>query len=61
MISKVPTDINEFAVKITESVNKAIRKMAEKAALNNEELIVGDNNGSFKSIPAKELLKKLPK
>lgn len=54
-------DMNEFSVKVVESVNKALRKLAETAAANNEDLIVGDKDGSFKSVPAKELLKKLSK
>jgi len=33
--------------------------MAEKAAANNENLIIGNIDGTSKSIPAKELLKRL--
>jgi len=54
-------NISDFAMIVSESVNKAIRQMAEKAAANNEELIIGDKNGGFKSVPAKELLKTMPK
>lgn len=61
IISNKKTDISEFASKILEGINKAHRKLVETSAANNEELIVGDSNGGFKSVPAKELLKTLPK
>jgi hypothetical protein len=54
-------DIDEFAAKVSEGMKKANRKLVETAAANNESLIIGDNDGSFKAVPAKELLKKLPK
>ena len=60
-IDNKKTDISDFAAKILEGINKAHRKLVETSAANNEELIVGDNNGSFKSVPAKELLKSLSK
>ncbi len=58
---KTKSDINELGIKILNGINKANRKLAESAAANNESLIVGDNNGGFKSVPAKELLKKFDK
>ena len=58
IISNKKADISEFAAKILEGANKAYRKLVETSAANNEELIVGDNNGGFKSVPAKELLKR---
>lgn len=61
IINNKQTNINELAVKITESVNKAIRKMAEKAAANNENLIIGNIDGTSKSVPAKDLLKTMSK
>jgi len=33
--------------------------MAETSAANNEDLIIGDANGNFKSVPAKKLFKEL--
>jgi hypothetical protein len=53
-------DINEFAAKVLEGMKRANRKLVETAAANDESLIIGDKDGSFKAIPAKELLKTLP-
>jgi hypothetical protein len=55
------TDLNELAANIINGVNKALRKLAESSAANNENLIVGDKDGNAKSVPAKELLKTLSK
>jgi len=54
-----PADFNELADKILYGVNKALRKMVETAAANNENLVVGDKEGNSRSFPAKELLKNL--
>jgi len=54
-------ELSEFAIKFTESVNKGIRQMAEKAAANNENLIIGNMDGTAKLVPAKEVLKNLSK
>lgn len=58
---KEPSDINDLSVKVLEGMRKALRKLAETAAANNENLIVGDKDGNIKSVPAKELLKTLSK
>lgn len=50
---------DELSVKILGGVNKALRKLVETSALHDESLVVGDENGGFKSVPAKELLKEL--
>jgi len=55
------TDFDKFAEKILSGVNKAVRKLVETSAANDKNLIVGDNNGGFKEVPAKELLKRFPK
>ncbi|NRF40320.1 hypothetical protein [Pedobacter foliorum] len=55
------TDLNELSVIIINGVNKALRKLAESSAANNESLIIGDKDGNVKSVPAKELLKSLSK
>ena len=55
------TDLDEFAEKVLYGVNKALRKLVETSAANNQSLVVGDDKGNFKSVPAKELLKTLPK
>jgi hypothetical protein len=54
-------ELDELSAKILGGINKALRKLAETAAANNESLVVGDDDGGFKSVPAKELLKTLPK
>jgi predicted secreted protein len=51
----------DFASRILEGIRRANRKMVEAAAVNNESLIVGDDKGGFKAVPAKELLAKLDK
>lgn len=53
------TDINELSGKVLSGVKKALVKLAEKSAANNEELVIADKNGSIKSVPAKDLLKAL--
>ncbi|ATP55242.1 hypothetical protein CPT03_01570 [Pedobacter ginsengisoli] len=50
-----------FTEKVMIGLNKALRKLAESSAANNENLIVGDKDGNVKSVPAKELLKTLSK
>ena len=61
IINDNKTDLNELAANIINGVNKALRKLAESSAANNENLIVGDKDGNVKSVPAKELLKTLSK
>lgn len=55
------TDINELSAKVLVGVQRALRKLVEKSAANNESLIIGDKDGNVKSVQAKELLKTLPK
>jgi hypothetical protein len=52
-------ELEEFSKKVLSGVNNALRKLVEMSAANNESLVVGDKNGGFKSVPAKELLKTL--
>jgi hypothetical protein len=54
-------DIDELSSKVMEGLKRANRKLVENAALNDRSLIVGDDRDGFKAVPAKELLKKLPK
>ena len=49
----------DFFIQVLEGIRKASRKMAEKSAANNEELIVADKKGNPVSIPARDLLKNL--
>jgi len=62
MITKTKgIDIDEFADKVIVGMNRAIRKLVENSAANNQSLVIGDKDGNIKSVPAKELLKTLPK
>jgi len=51
----------DLADRIMEGVNKALRQLVEKTAANDGSLVVGDGKDGFKTVPAKELLKTLPK
>ncbi|QEM13823.1 hypothetical protein [Mucilaginibacter rubeus] len=53
-------DMDDFEAKVLEGMKRANRKLVEAAAANNESLIIGEIDGSFKAVPAKELLKTLP-
>lgn len=52
-------EFDDLADRILAGINKANRKMAERAAANNQNLIVADKDGNPISVPAKELLEKL--
>jgi len=52
-------DISELSEEVLQGLKMAMRKLVETSAENNEELVVGDKFGNFKSVPAKDLLKKL--
>jgi hypothetical protein len=60
MITKTAnSELDILTEKVMTGINKAVRKLVETSAANNESLIVGDKNGNPISVPAKELLKKL--
>ena len=54
-------EVEEMGRKLLTGLQMANRKLVENAAANNENLIVGDENGNPISVPAKELLKKMQK
>lgn len=56
---EMTTDINQLSDKILKGMRKALRDLAETAAVNNESLVIGDKEGNVKSVPAKELLRDL--
>ena len=60
-INNKQLNIDEFANKVVDALNVGLRQMAEKAAANNESLVIGYMDGTAASVPAKELLKSLPK
>ena len=53
-------NVSDLSEKVLKGVRKALRKLVETSAANNQELVVGDKYGNFKSVPAKDLLKRLP-
>ena len=55
------TDWDELSEKIIGGLNKALRKLVETSAANNDSLVISDGKGNVRSVPAKELLKTLPK
>ena len=60
-INNINNNFDGFASKVVDALNIGLRQMAEKAAENNESLVIGYLDGTSASIPAKELLKSLPK
>ncbi|MBC7913932.1 MAG: hypothetical protein H7Y07_07400 [Pyrinomonadaceae bacterium] len=56
---EVKKEDKDFFVKVLDGIRKASRKMAERSAANNEDLVIADKNGNPVSVPAKELLKNL--
>ena len=51
--------IDKLSSKILEGVRQASKKLIERSAANNEQLIIADENGEPICVPAKELLKNL--
>jgi len=47
---------DEFSEKILLGMKKAIKKLVETSAKNDEELVIRDKDGVIKSVPAKDLL-----
>ena len=52
---------NNFSEKILLGLKIANRKLVEETAAKNGSLIICNIDGSWKDVPAKELLEKLPK
>jgi len=50
------TDITELSEKVLTGLRKALRKLVETSAANNESLVIADEDGSVKLVLAKELL-----
>ncbi|HXL57371.1 MAG TPA: hypothetical protein VN958_14000 [Chitinophagaceae bacterium] len=49
-------DMAELPEKILTGLRKALRKLVETSAANNENLVIADKDGNIKIVPAKELL-----
>jgi hypothetical protein len=50
------TDLNELSEKVLQGMKKALKRLVETSARNNEDLVIGDKDGKIKTIPAKDLL-----
>jgi len=50
------TDVNELAEKVLEGMKKALKKLVETKAKNNQDLVIGDKDGNIRTVPAKDLL-----
>ena len=59
LIRKDNIDFEDLSSKILGGINKALHKLVEKSAANDESLVVGDDNGGFKIVPAKDLLEQM--
>jgi hypothetical protein len=53
--------LDDFSEKILDGMKKAIKKLVETSARNNEELVIRDKDGQIKSVPAKDLLHRVQK
>jgi len=49
-------DIEELSDKVLEGMKKALKKLVETSARNDEELVIRDKDGVIRSVPAKDLL-----
>jgi hypothetical protein len=58
---KIKNESIEFRNKIMEGVNKAVRQLVISSAEQNKNLVIADEDGNILHVPAKELLKTLPK
>jgi predicted ABC-type ATPase len=48
--------LDEMSKKILEGMKKAMKKLVETSAKNDEELVIRDKDGQIRSVPAKDLL-----
>ena len=51
----------ELKNKLISGINKAFDKLVAEKAAKDQTLIIGDQHGNFKEVPAKELLLSTPK
>lgn len=48
--------LNELSEKVLEGTRRAIKKLVETSAKNDQALVIGDKDGNIRSVPAKYLL-----
>ena len=56
MVIKNEKSVSEASQKILQGVKKAFDKLVAEKAAKDQSLIIGDQDGNFKEVPAKELL-----
>lgn len=61
IVNNKEVSFDDLSEKILLGINIANRKLVEKTAAENGSLIIGNIDGSFKDVPAKELLKEMNK
>ena len=61
MLTNKSTDISELSEQVLRGINKALQKLIETNAANDQDMVIGDKEGNVKIVPAKELLKGLSK
>jgi hypothetical protein len=49
-------DIDDLSEKVLLGMKKALKKLVETSAANNEDLVIGDKDGKIMKVPAKDLL-----
>ena len=49
-------DRTQLPEKVLTGLRKALRKLVENSAANDENLVIADKDGKIKTVPAKELL-----
>ncbi|KAA2239157.1 hypothetical protein F0L74_23410 [Chitinophaga agrisoli] len=54
------TYISELSEKVLKGVEKAIRKLVHENAALDKMMVIKDEDGNIKHVPAKDLLKNLP-
>jgi hypothetical protein len=54
-------DISELSNNVLGGVRKAVQKLIKANAANDEDMVIGEKDGNYKIVPAKELLKALLK
>lgn len=50
------TNIADLSDKVLKGVQKAVNNLIEANAAKGEDMVIGDEDGSFKIVPAKDLL-----
>lgn len=49
-------ELQELSSKVMRGMKIALKRLVEKSAANNEDLVIGDKDGNVKIVPAKDLL-----